>query len=138
MSGSIARPIPAMARFRALRDAMIAVGMSVFSAVFPVHAAQKLDYVSAVTTPGTGRLVTMDDYWLLAFSDTYDIRLPEHVSNGENLQIRIREDGQWHTENFRVQAISIHHDLCRLHSQHPSRDGRFPTDAIYVQPCQQE
>ncbi|MDO6704743.1 hypothetical protein [Photobacterium sp. 1_MG-2023] len=101
-------------------------------------ADQKLDYVHAVTTPGQGRLVTVDDYWLLAFSNTYDIRLPEHVTEGQKLQIQVKAEDAWQSEPFTVVAISIYEDLCRLHRQHPSQDGRFPSDAIYIQPCARE
>ncbi|GAB6261546.1 hypothetical protein [Photobacterium sp. R1] len=106
---------------------------------WPTAAGQQLDYVRAVTTPGEGRLVTIDDYWLLAFSHTYDIRLPEHVAQGQKLEIQIKEEGDtWQSEQFTVTAISIYQDLCRLHRQHPSQDGRFPSDAIYIQPCTSE
>ncbi|KDM91828.1 hypothetical protein EA58_08820 [Photobacterium galatheae] len=101
-------------------------------------ADQQLDYVHAVSTPGEGRLVTIDDYWLLALSHTFEIRLPEHVTQGQKLEIQIKADNVWQSEQFTVNAISIYQDLCRLHRQHPSQDGRFPSDAIYVQPCTSE
>ncbi|MEL6114235.1 hypothetical protein P0Y67_03390 [Photobacterium sp. SP02] len=103
-----------------------------------VAKAQQLDYVYSVSTPGEGRLVTVDNYWLLAFSHTYDIRLPEHVSQGDKVMIEIKQDDSWQAEAFTVTAISIFQDLCRLHRQHPSQDGRFPSDAIYIQPCRSE
>ncbi|EAS45329.1 hypothetical protein C9J48_08495 [Photobacterium profundum] len=98
-------------------------------------AAQQFNYVTAVATPGEGRLITMEDYWLVALSDTYEIRLPEEVDEGQKLDIKVFHDGKWQQELFIVRAISIHNDLCRLHAQHPSKDGRFPSNAIYVQPC---
>ncbi|MEI8596477.1 hypothetical protein [Photobacterium sp. Hal280] len=100
--------------------------------------AQQLDFVYSVSTPGEGRLVTVDNYWLLAFSHTYDIRLPEHVSQGDKVMIEVKQDDRWQAEPFTVTAISIFQDLCRLHRQHPSLDGRFPSDAIYIQPCYSE
>ncbi|QUJ68034.1 hypothetical protein KDD30_02460 [Photobacterium sp. GJ3] len=106
--------------------------------VLTTAAAQQLDYVHAVTTPGQGRLVTVDDYWLLAFSNTYDIRLPEHVTEGQKLQIQVKAADTWQSEPFTVVAITIYEDLCRLHRQHPSQDGRYPSDAIYIQPCARE
>lgn len=101
-------------------------------------AEQQLNYVKAVSTPGEGVLVTMADYWLIVLSKSYEIHLPENIDEGQKLTIDILADGKWQSEQFRVGAISIHQDLCRLHTQHPSQDGRFPSDVIYVQPCQEK
>ncbi|MCG7496528.1 hypothetical protein MHO82_06615 [Vibrio sp. Of7-15] len=99
---------------------------------------QQLNYVKAVSTPGEGVLVTMSDYWLVVLSKSYEIHLPENVDEGQKLTIDILTNGKWQSEQFSVGAISIHQELCRLHTQHPSNDGRFPSDAIYVEPCQEK
>ncbi|UTV29626.1 hypothetical protein [Photobacterium atrarenae] len=105
----------------------------------PVQAAPQLHFTQSVITPEEGRLVSIEDYWLLAFSHAYDIRLStQAVSTGQQLTIEVRQDDQWHKESFQVKAISIHQDLCRLHARHPSQDGYFPGDTIYLQPCRTE
>lgn len=102
----------------------------------PVQAAPQLQFTQSVLSPGEGRLVTVDDYWLLAFSHTYLIRLsPQTVRTGQQLTIEVQRDAQWQQEPFQVEAISIHQDLCRLHARPPSQDGYFPGDTIYLQPC---
>lgn len=104
-----------------------------------VSAEQQLQFTRSVIPPEEGRLVSIKDYWLIAFSHTYDIRLPtQAVSTGQQLTIEIQQDDQWHKESFQVKAISIYQDLCRLHARHPSQDGNFPGDTIYLQPCRTE
>ena len=93
------------------------------------------DRASSAVTPGHGRIEIVSNYLLFSSGKNYDAKIPTRVQEGTRIKIQYKKDDQWVAAEFVVAGISTKGDLCRLHSELPSRHNTSASDTIYVKPC---
>lgn len=93
------------------------------------------DWASSASTPGYGRIEIVSNYLLFSSGKSYDAKIPTRVQEGTRIKVQYKKDDQWITLDFVVAGISTKGDLCRLHSELPSRYNTSASDTIYVKPC---
>ena len=93
------------------------------------------DWASIASTPGYGRLEVVKDYLLFSSAKSFDAKIPKLIKEGSSITIFYKQDGKVVTREFVVAGISTKSELCRLHSELPSRFSSTPSDTIYVKPC---
>ncbi|BCR29930.1 hypothetical protein KAM448_05400 [Aeromonas caviae] len=93
------------------------------------------EWASMAITPGVGRLEVVSNYLIFSSSKDYEVQIPNKIPDGRQIQMRYKKDGDWITGSFFVAGISTKGDLCRLHSELPSRFSSSASDTIYVKSC---
>lgn len=93
------------------------------------------DWVSVASTPGHGRIEVVSDYLLFSRAKSFHVQIPKLVKEGSSITIFYRQDDKVVTREFVVAGINTKGDLCRLHSELPSRFSSSPSDTIYVKSC---
>lgn len=93
------------------------------------------DWASIASTPGYGRIEIVSDYLLFSSAKSFDAKIPKLVKEGSSISIFYKQDDKVVTREFVVAGISTKGELCRLHSELPSRFSSSPSDTIYVKPC---
>lgn len=93
------------------------------------------EWASMAITPGVGRLEVVSNYLIFSSSKDYEVEIPTKIPDGRRIQMRYKKDGGWINGSFFVAGISTKGDLCRLHSELPSRYSSSASDTIYVKSC---
>lgn len=93
------------------------------------------DWASIASTPGYGRIEVVNDYMLFSSAKSFDAKIPKLIKEGSSITIFYKQDDKVVTREFVVAGISTKGELCRLHSELPSRFSSSPSDTIYVKPC---
>jgi hypothetical protein len=93
------------------------------------------EFASVAKTPGYGRIEIVSNYLLFSSGTSYDAEIPKLVREGTLIKIKYKDGDKWVSMEFVVAGISTKDDLCRLHSELPSRYSSSAGDTIYVKPC---
>lgn len=93
------------------------------------------EWATIAVTPGTGRLEINTNYFLFSKGSSYDALIPKQIRQGTQIEVRYKKEEDWVSTTFLVAGISTKGELCRLHSELPSRYSSSISDTIYVKPC---
>ncbi|MFM5266288.1 hypothetical protein ACET9V_08570 [Aeromonas caviae] len=111
------------------------VGLGAALLLISGHSMADDEWATVAVTPGKGRLEIVSNYLLFSKGTDYDVVIPTKIQDGSRIPIRYKKGGDWIATDFIVAGISTRGDLCRLHSELPSRFSSSPSDTIYVRSC---